>query len=177
MEIKCLLPCLVVIFAFSCSPKEKKVTVRNAPEIPAEWQRLEDEHYTIRYPQGWELQKSMEGVQFCLLSSPSSSVDTFRENVNLVIEELLENMTLDQYAKHTVNSMKHKYTITGEKKYSVEGQVYYHFIMKGKDGVLLKQHYLVKGKKAYILTFAYDPAEKESIQTDGDIIMTSFSVK
>ena len=177
MKIEYLLPCLVFAFAFSCSPKEKKATVRNAPIIPAEWQYLENEHYTIRYPQGWEVQKSMEGVQFCILSGLSSSVDIFRENVNLVIEDLLESMTLEQYAKYAVNNMKQKYTIADEKKYSVGGQVYYHFILKGKDGILLKQHYLVKGKRAYILTFAYDPAEKESIQTDGDKMMTSFSIK
>jgi len=178
MRIKILLPYLIFAFVLSCSPKEKKATARNAPTIPTEWLYMDDEQYSIRYPQSWELRNGgAEDIQFWLLSKPSSSVDTFRENVNLVIEELLENMTLDQYTRYAENNIKHKYTIIDKKKFSIKGQVYYHFILKGKDGILLKQHYLVKGKRAYILTFTYEPAENATIHEDGDKVMTSFSLK
>ena len=165
------------VFMVSCSQKSKKAEIQNVPEIPTEWKYFDYEGFSIRYPQSWEIQKDLDGVVFCLLSAPASSTDLFRENVNLVIEELTKEVTLDKYAFLSLKNVRNKYRIADERKYSMDGQEYYHLILKEKDHLYLEQNYFIKGKKAYILTFAYEPGEKEEIKTEGDKIMKSFRIK
>ena len=177
MKIKDVFLCFLLAFTISCTTGTKKATVLKAPDIPTEWRYLDHESFSMRYPQQWELQHDVEGALFCLMSSPSSPDDTFRENVNLVTEDLLEDLPLDRYTMLTKNYLKQKFTITDEKKLDMDGQIFYHLILKGKDGIHAKQFYMVKGKKAYILTFAYQPTETASIQQAGELIMLSFKPK
>ncbi len=177
MKIKYALVSLTFFFLIACSQKEKKVEIQNAPEISEDWRYFENESFSIRYPRDWDKQKGPEGTLFCILSAPSSPADRFRDNVNLVIEELAKEITLDRYAALSLKNIGAKYKVTDEKKYSINGQEYYYSKLKDKEGFLLEQSYFIKGKRAYILTFAYEPQEKESVKTDGDKIMKSFRLK
>jgi len=177
MKIQFFLICFAVFFLVSCAQKPKEAEVRSMPEIPTEWQVFEGEAFSVRYPQEWEIREDLDGVVFCLLSAPVSSSDSFRENVNLVIEELTMEVSLDKYAALSLRGIKGKYKVADEKKYIVDGQEYYHLILKEKDNLCLEQNYFIKGKKAYILTFIYDPQELKEIRTEGDKILKSFRFK
>ena len=135
----------------------KKAEIQDAPEISENWNYLDNGYFSIRYPRNWEKQKGPEGIAFCILSTPASPTDTFRENVNLVIEELTKEITLDRYAALSLKNIGNKYKVTDEKKYVVNGQEYYSLKLKGRDGLFLEQNYFIKGKRVYILTFSYEP--------------------
>ena len=177
MKIYIYLICLISAITVSCTQNVKKAEVRDAPEIPDDWLYLDNDEYSIRYPQNWEVHKDFEGTDFCILSLPVSPDDLFRENVNLVIEEIGKEVSIDKYAALSLKNLRKKYDVTDEKKYSVDGQEFYHLILKGKDNIYLKQNYLIKGKKVYILTFAYESDEKEALKHEGDKIMVSFKIK
>lgn len=177
MKMRFLWIALVLVFVGACSQKGKIAIIREMPEIPAEWHYLEKEEFSVRYPQGWEVREDLEGVVFYLLSAQMSPSDSFRENVNLVVEELTAPVSLDKYASLSLRGIKGKYKIADEKKYIVDGQKYYYLMLKEKENLYLEQHYFIKDKKAYILTFTYEPKEQEQIRAEGDKIMKSFRIK
>ncbi|MDR2917193.1 MAG: hypothetical protein LBV74_20555 [Tannerella sp.] len=177
MKIKYLFISLTFVFLIACSQKIKKAEIQNVPEILEDWHSFDNDFFSIRYPRNWEKQRGPEGTVFCILSTPSSPVDTFRENVNLVIEELTKEITLDRYAALSLKNIGNKYKVTDERKYAANGQEYYYLKLKERDGIFLEQNYFIKGKRAYILTFTYEPQEQESVKTDGDKIMKSFRLK
>lgn len=177
--MKYLLTGLLLLLACSCSQKEKKAETRPAPVIPAEWLYLDNDNFSIRYPQTWELQNGNESIEFYLFSYLTSPVGTFRDNVNLVIENLLTEMSPDKYVALSVKNIRDKFNISvaDKRKYTVGGQTYYLVKLKWKDGIDLIQHIHMKGKTAYILSLSYESDEKGSIQTEGEKIMASFKVK
>lgn len=177
--MKFLLTGLFFLLVCSCSLKEKKATVRTAPDIPSAWLMIEKDDYIIHYPQTWERQSRSEGVEFQLFSPITSSADKLRDNVNLVIVNLFAKMSLERYVALEEKNLKDKFSIsvTGKNKYSVDGQVYYQLNMRWKDGNCLTQHFYLKEKTAYILSFTYNPDEMDYMLSEGEKILASFKVK
>ena len=63
------------------------------------WKTINESTYSIQYPDNWELntEKSM-GTSFIIFSEQTSSEDKFRENINLIIQNLEGyNLNLDDY--------------------------------------------------------------------------------
>lgn len=177
--LKYLIIGLFLLLASDCSHKEKKATILPAPDIPEEWLRLDKENFSLRYPPHWDLQNGPEGIVFHLFSPQSSPDDTFRENVNLVIENHIAGMSLDKYVALSVKNLKNKFNISfsDTRKYAIDGQVYYQLDQQWKDGMRLTQHIYLKKNTAYILSFTFESDEKASIQSEGKKIMASFKVK
>ena len=72
------------------------------------WKSLDNPSYSIKYPSHWELNESGEmGTSLIILSPLESEKDTFRENVNLLIQDLTGlDIGLDQYTKISEDQMK-----------------------------------------------------------------------
>ena len=59
-----------------------------------------EKRYTIKYPSEWS--KSEQNGYVAFLSPADSASDTFRENVNVMVQDMSANpMTLDQYTALT----------------------------------------------------------------------------
>jgi hypothetical protein len=155
----------------------KQAGIQSMPEIPLEWFVFETEDFVIHYPRDWEKQENISGAVFCILSGLTSAGDLFRENVNLVTERLTKDINLDKYASLSLKKIDSKYKVKEKKKYIAGGQEYYHIRFVGDDRLQIEQNYFVKNKKAYILTFTYEPQESERIKNEGDKIIRSFRFK
>ena len=58
-------------------------------QTTAQWKSLNTESYSIQYPENWELVTSGQmNTSFVIFSELSSETDPFRENVNLIIQDL-----------------------------------------------------------------------------------------
>ena len=66
-----------------------------------EWKSITDNDFTIEYPDNWELNRTGQmGTKFILFSKLSNLTDKFRENVNLIMQDLTgSNITLDKYVE------------------------------------------------------------------------------
>lgn len=165
------------VFLFSCGSKTKPAEVLRVPEIPADWRQYEQSEYTIRYPDSWESYENYAGADLCLLSPLSSAGDLFHENISVVAEPLVRTISLEKYAAMAIQKVyiEYKAKAVDEKKYILDGQVFYSASFQSNEG-WFQQHYYVVKKKAYIVTFWYQPEESEKIKTDGTRAIQSFKL-
>ena len=149
-----------------------------------DWKTVNDSNYTIEYPDNWELNKSGQmGTKFILFSKLSNSSDKFRENVNLIIQDLTgSNIELDKYVEISENQIKTLLTngkIIESKRISDKEFEYHKMIYTGKQGVFdLKfiQYYWVLNNKAFVLTFTAEIDEFGNYAKIGKKIMDSFKI-
>jgi hypothetical protein len=64
-----------------------------------------DKGFSIKFPNGWEKREGYMGLTVIALSPQESPSDQFRENVNIVDEELPETMSLETYFQINLDNM------------------------------------------------------------------------
>jgi hypothetical protein len=86
--------------------------------ITSSWKTFNRNNYSVKYPADWDLQQSDNSEsgtvvnktvrsQFAVLSQLESPQDRFRENVNLVIEDLNgQKLNLDEYSRVADSQLK-----------------------------------------------------------------------
>jgi len=185
MNSKILQVCIICTLAsinLSCSHRVKKAEIRTVAEVPNEWRIMDQSEYSIRYPESWEMKTEVSGTVFCLLASGTKEDDRFRENINLVVEVLPREISLDEYAALSWKNMSKIYKLDRENKYITNDREYYCRSFSEKpgesnDGIQTIQYYYIKSQKAYILTFNYEFTENSTIISEGEKIMDSFILK
>jgi len=149
------------------------------------WESLSENNYSIKYPEHWDLNKSGQlGTSFFLFSPLSSEKDQFKENVNLLIQDLAGyNITLEKYVEISENQIKTMITdgqLIESERIVNRSLSYQKMIYTGKQGVFnLKfiQHYWVENNKAYVLTFTCEESQFNTFKSTGEQILNSFQLK
>lgn len=111
--------------------------------------------YQIAVPVGWLAQYTKDQIVF-VLYSPLEENDTFQENCNLTTETLKTQMTLSEYIKLSVDTLKGIY-----KDLRIQAQKDNYLVYTGTmDGGMIKQlqYYYINNTEAYVLTCSSDPA-------------------
>ena len=150
-----------------------------------EWNTLNEKDYSIQHPKSWELNKSGQmGTSFILLSQLSSDSDTFKENVNLIIQDLSAyKIDLNKYVEISKAQIKKLITdpnIVSSTRMKNKGVEFHKIVYTGKQGVFdlkFMQYYWVQNNKAYVLTFTSEKAEFDNIKDIGEKILNSFIIK
>lgn len=178
--------CLFLLLAPFLAPGQvRQMTAKAAAEPTVNiWPRVQDSSYTIDYPPDWELNKSGAlGTDFFLFAPRESAVDSFRENINLLIEELPEPaMALDDYVAYSVEQGKAFITDLNllASNPGEDGHGSYHqLVFTGRQGVFrLKwiQHYRIVEQKAYVLTATCQQSRYPYYRELVERIMASFAV-
>ena len=154
-------------------------------EIPSTWQTFADTNYSLQYPPDWELNRSgLMGSSFILFQPLESDHDLFRENVNLLIQDVSGyHLDLDQYAEiseNQVTTMITNSTLIESKRIKTGPEEYHRMIYTGDQGTYhLKfvQYYWIKEEKAIVLTFTCEQDKYEVNKEIGNTIMNSFAFK
>ena len=150
-----------------------------------EWKTLDVATYSILYPSTWELNQSGQmGTAFIILSPQETSQDQFRENVNLIIQDISAyNIDFDEYVRISEDQLKKvitNSTIIESKRIKI-GQIEYHrLIHTGDQGIFhlkFEQHLWIKNKKAYVLTLTCEQDRFADYKEIGDKILNSFTLK
>jgi hypothetical protein len=149
------------------------------------WKTINDNTYSIQYPDNWELNISETmGTSFILLSQQTSSEDKFRENINLSIQNLEGyNLNLDAYvaiSEEQISKMVTNGIIIDSKRLNTNNTEFQKIIFTGKQGLFqLKfvQYYFVKDEKAYVLTFTCEEIQYEKYKIIVEQILESFLLK
>jgi len=173
---------LLLMSLISCNQRsEKKV----ATEIQNGWKQLSENGYSIQYPGNWELNKPKQLAPSFFLFSPLSSVqDKFKENVNLVIQDLAnQELDLDKFVRISEEQIRTMITdgeIIESKRISLNGIDFHQVIFTGRQGLFkLKydQYYIIKKEKVFILTLTCEATEFDKYKETGEKIMNSFSLE
>lgn len=153
--------------------------------IPDNWKTLNEEEFTIQYPDTFELDRTRKmGVRFFLSTKRTSQQDIFSENVNLLIQDLQGlNMNLDKYVQISeaqIKTMLEKGKIIKSEKKLKNNKKYHRVMYSGKQGEFdLKwlQYYWVEQNKAYVLTLTCEQNQFDKYLLVGEGIMSTFRIK
>lgn len=150
-----------------------------------EWNSLNEKDFSIQYPEKWELNKSdLMGTSFILLSPLTSETDQFRENVNLIIQDLTgHNIDLNKFVEISESQIK---TLVTDVNFISRNRIkdkrveFQKLIYTGKQGMFnlkFEQYYWVQNDKAYVLTLTCEVNEFNNFKDIGEKILDSFIIK
>jgi hypothetical protein len=167
----------------------------SAPIIISNWKTLNRNNYSLKYPQDWDLQQSEDPksgtvvsktvrYQFAVLSPLEPAQDQFRENVNLVIEDLDGvKIDLDAYSRIAESQLKSQMKnckILEHIKITQGRKPYYKTVWTWDYGAFplkVEQYSWLLDGKAYILTFTSEQAKFAQFQAIGEKILDTFTFR
>ena len=149
------------------------------------WTDLKKSNFEIIYPTDWELNQSGQmGTNFVVMSPLESSDDTFRENVNLMIQHLpSSDIDLDTFIEISENQVETLITnglIVKSERLIDKQFEFHHVIYTGKQGIYdlrFEQYCWVENGDAYILTFTSEQSQHKKYKVVGEKILESFMLK
>ena len=150
-----------------------------------DWKTLNNNEFSINYPKNWELNSSGQmGTRFIIFSQLTDKNDQFKENVNLIIQDLTGyDFDLNKYVELSENQIKTMITesnILINKRITKNKKEYQKIIYTGRQGVYdLKfiQYYWLENNKAYVLTFTAEVNEFTKFKKTSENILNSFKLK
>lgn len=150
-----------------------------------EWKTVKEKTFSINYPSTWGLDQSGQmGTSLILFSPLESEQDTFRENVNVIVQDLKGmDIDLDKYTEISEDQVKKLITnsaIVESKRIKNGNSEYHKIIYTGEQGLFkltFEQYYWVKKDKAYVLTFTSEQDKFEHFKETGEEILNSFEHK
>ena len=181
-----LLPLLgvigMLIMLISCGKKSQSA---EQIEIPKDWKTLANANYSIQYPDSFELNTSGEmGLTFILLSKQTSPSDSFRENINLIIQDLTnKNINMDKFVEISegqIKTMFNNATIIENIRTIKEDSEFHKITFSGTQGqfnLKFVQYYRIVNQKAYVLTFTSEQTQFDHYKEIADKIMNSFKIQ
>jgi hypothetical protein len=169
----------LILISFSFAPPQFE---NYHIKVQESWKVLNKSGYTIQYPGDWDLNESGQmGTSFIILSKQTSQSDKFRENINLIIQDLTgQNIDLDKYTEISLTQIKTLITnsnLLESKRKVSNGLNYQKVIYTGDQGIFrlkFEQYFWIKNKKAFILTFTSEISQFENYKEVGEKILNSF---
>ncbi|WP_343633910.1 hypothetical protein [Fluviicola sp.] len=152
---------------------------------PSKLMVFKKDNYELKYPETWSLDTTTKtAADFIVYSPLSSDKDEFKENLNLVVQDLKGlNFDLDNFtalSEQQIQSYLEGSEVTENERLKKEDQEYHHLVYTAKTGgrmLRFEQYYWVVNEKAYILSFT---AELDQFEKYADIskqILESFTLK
>jgi hypothetical protein len=138
--------------------------------------------YAIDFPSRWQTREQVMGTSVISLSPLESKKDTFAENVNVVVEDLGADATLEAYTEASVKVLKQylnapklvenkRVTLGG---YPAQRLVYEH--TQGQFKLRGLAYLVVAGSKGYVLTCTAETAQFAKYQAQFEKICRTFVV-
>jgi len=147
-----------------------------------EWKTLDKDDFSIEYPETWVINEAgMMGTIFILFSPLSDEKDEFRENVNLVTEDISAyDIDMDQYIEISTSQIKkliNKGKVIESERMNNGDLIFHKLIFSGEQGefdlIFEVYTYLLDGK-AYVLTFTAEKDQFKAFKEVGEQILDSF---
>lgn len=148
----------------------------------ANWQKFTGANYAIRYPANWQLTELLQrGVPFCIFSPLENEVDRFKENINLVIQDLSDrNIDLNKYvelSEEQVKTLVPNSSLLESKRIKSRDTEFHKVIYTGDQNnfhLQFEQYFWVINQKAYVLTLTCEQKKFADYQILGEKILNSF---
>ena len=135
--------------------------------------------FSVDNPVGWE-QSEFPGVLVVFLSPLEGAEDTFRQNVNVVVEEGVSGYSAEEYSEAAGENMRKLMTAFQELAtgtMTIDGEEVptrdYSFA-QGEYTLRGRQAYVVKDDLAYVLTYTALTGDEDKYAAEGEQIMATF---
>lgn len=182
-KLHLLLMILSPVLAFSQQTVVKKSKTIISTNI--NWWKFEKDNYSILHPQDWTIDTSgTMGSSFILFAPIENEEDKFKENVNLLVQDLQgKNFTMEQYislSEKQIKSMINNSSILESKTIKNDSAQYHKILFTGEQGTYklgFEQHYYLMNGKSYVLTFSYERSKAEQYRRMGELMLSSFRLK
>lgn len=185
MASKLLRLLIAAVILSSCTSKIDNNTVLGDEAIDG-WKIFTEDEYHIQYPDNWDLKEPQTmGISLIMLSPLSSDTDRFRDNINLLIQDLSgQGIDMDMFVQISENQINKMLTnakiIESERVIQDESNNYHKIIYSGKQGIFnlkFEQFYWIQNSTAYILTLTCEESQFENYKATGEKILHSFKLK
>jgi len=179
---------LLFLLLASCLPvlaTAQTVISAGAGEKPV-WATIADPEFTLRYPPDWALdQTGLFGSSFFLYAPLEARNDTFRENFNLIINDLSEfpGISLAEVAegaRQQIVGMINDAAILEFKEMPDGFDKYYQIEYTGTQGKFKlhwRQHYWLAHNHFYVLTFTAEETDYKRYLPLVEEVFGSFFLK
>lgn len=144
-----------------------------------------DAHCEILYPSDWDKNTTGQmGTSFILFSPLESEGDKFKENVNLLIQDLQgQNIDLKSFTELSKNQVKTLITdgvILESELLNNDNGEHHKLVYNGKQGIYnlrFEQYFWIIEDSAYILTFTCEADKFLQYKSVSEKILNSFQMK
>lgn len=138
--------------------------------------------FSLDRPESWTQQEGYMGTAVLFLSPLENKNDAFMENVNVVVEDFKQPLTLKKYTALTVEQLKQYITdaaiLSVNSMRAVHGP-YSEIVYTGRQGQYelkwLCRIYL-SGKRAYVVTYTAEFGQFNKYLTVANPVLSSFKV-
>lgn len=181
-----ILTALLLLTLVACGQANtKKEPAKNSNNEVAGWKTFSDKNYSLQYPSNWELDQSGKmGTSLFLLSPPENDKDQFKDNVNLIVQDLTgRNIDLDKFveiSEEQVKTMITNSTLIESTRMKKQNPEFHKMVYTGDQGIYhlqFEQYFWVINQQAYILTLTCEQAKFSDYKETGEKILNSFSLK
>ena len=139
-----------------------------------------DKGFSIRFPDKWETKEGFMGTTILAVSAQEGPADTFRENVNVYVEELPRVYSLEEYWQLSLTNLRKLMTDFKEYdsgKATIGGEEATWLIYSFRMGTVKTKvivYALVKGRRGYVITCSAGPDKFDEYKTTLEEIAESF---
>jgi len=149
------------------------------------WKTYEQNEYSVQYPSDWELDVSGQMQSIFILFSPlESEEDRFRENVNLITQDLTgQSIDLDRYteiSEEQVRTLLPNSSIVESRRVKKGAHEFHKLVYTREQGemeLVFEQYYGIWKDKAYVLTLTTTKTSTGQSKETGEKILDSFLLK
>ncbi len=155
---------IAVIFVSGCAGNGGQVnealTDKTQSAVQFEIYENSDFDIAIDYPSDWDVSEQVPGAIVAFLSPIESDSDIFRENLNIILQDLSDNpMTLDEYTALSLKQAEQLLTdfkLIESNAAALAGNPAHKIIYtatQGQYNLKVMQSYTIKNDVVYLLTY------------------------
>ena len=139
-------------------------------------------HYAIDFPENWEIMEGIMGTDVVALAPETDQDDLFRENVNVLYGEIDPTIEEESYYTQNLESLKQlltDFSLEESKDVVINTLKARRLIFLHRMGHIkakVMQYLILKGNKAYVLTFTADPDDFKTHKKHFESIANSFEI-
>src|SRR3989338_5418929 len=141
--------------------------------------------FALKYPAAWSLAENQGGAAVVFYSPKENALDIFRENVNIVVQDISRNpMGLDKYTETAITQMQAVFGTNLEVMDSsptfIDNRPAHQFIFIGKGPQVNLQYqcrWTLAGTTAYQITYTAIASGYERLLAQAERIMGSFRIR
>lgn len=174
---------VIFLFGFFFASAQQESSKNTAA---ANWSSVSRTNYSIKCPSHWIIDTAnskLFGTDVIIFSTLSSTTDKFKENINLIVEDLQgQDVSLEKYVTLATSGIKKiidDVEIIESATLKQGNREFQKLVFRGTQGDFdLKtiQYYFMSNGNVYVLTFTAENSEFDKYKNEAESILNSFRI-
>lgn len=145
---------------------------------------FQDDTYklSIKYPKNWTVRKNYGGTSVVIVAPQDNSLDSFRENLNIAVEDLPPDIkTLKMFTMQARTQLEslvgRSLDIVESEEFVFKGMSAYRYTVRNKISPAIQLNFIwyFKDDKVYMITTVYERLFQEKYSKIFDYMVNSYS--